>query len=118
MVWIPNIDVFLSPMKLQIDVDYILRVLGIVISSASKYQSNLTQDFLPTSSANDKLLYVTRGQMHVCLTYIEQLYIAPVHFDIELDIKPDESNQSVETGVSEESSLTLHTIAQSTDSGE
>lgn len=64
-----------------------------------------------TSTANDKLQYTSRGFHAQTLTYIEHLYIAPLYFDIELNIKPDDSDEdeSYET-------LTLSTIAQSTNS--
>ena len=36
MTWIPSLNIFICPMKVQIDVDYILRVLGMIISSVYK----------------------------------------------------------------------------------
>lgn len=64
-----------------------------------------------TSSANDKLQYVSRSRHNTYLTYIEQLYITPLHLQIELNIKPDgcDDDESYET-------LTLNALAQSIDS--
>ena len=81
-------------MKLQLDVDYILRVVGIIFDSISKYST--TTPTATTTRANDKLKYNTYGQSHSRLTYIEKLHIAPVWFEIEINIKPD-----IEIGFSE-----------------
>ena len=48
------------------------------------------------------------------MTYIEKLYISPVYFDFELNIKADDQ---VGSDGDFDSNLTLHSIAQSTDSG-
>jgi len=112
MIWVPSINIFVCPLKLQIDVEYILRILGVVINAFFKYQDDTTINLSATSNANDQLKYTTRGQMNICMTYIENLYIAPVYFDIELNIKSDDPDQD-EGG---DSGLTLHSIAQSTSS--
>lgn len=36
MIWLPTVDIVISPIKMQIDVDYILRVLSMIINSAYK----------------------------------------------------------------------------------
>ena len=113
MTWVPSLNVFLSPLKLQIDVDYILRILGMVVNSIFKYQDDVARNLTATSHANDQLRYTTRGQLNVCMTYIEKLYIAPVYFDMELNIKSDDPDHDDEG----DSSLTLHSIAQTTNSG-
>jgi len=112
MMWVPNLAIFICPLKLHIDVDYILRVLGMVVNSINKYQDGGKRNLAATSHANDQLKYVTRGQLNVCLTYIEKLHIAPVYFDMELNIKSDDPDDDGEG----DSSLTLHSIAQRTDS--
>eukprot|EP01082_Thalassiosira_pseudonana_P015658 g14534.t1 g14534 contig9:2076053-2079490(+) len=114
MTWVPSLDLFISPMKLQIDLDYILRVIGVVLNSVSKYQDNLAKPSVATSNANDKLAYATRGQMNFCLTYIEELFIAPVYFELELDIKPEDAEY--DGAESDEAALTLNAIARSTNS--
>ena len=56
---------------------------------------------------------MTRGQLNILRTYIEKLYIHPGQFDIELNIKSDDLDQDG----GGDSSLTLHSIAQTTNSG-
>ena len=36
MIWLPTLDIVISPLKLQIDVDYILRVSSMIINSVNK----------------------------------------------------------------------------------
>ena len=118
MIWIPNVDVFISPMKVQVDVDYLLRVAGIVVNSIYKYQDGVAENHTAITRANHELQYITRGQMNMCLTYIEKLDIAPVWFEVELNIKPDEAENNAENdAATSESALTLNTIARSTNSG-
>lgn len=111
---LPNVDCFICPMKLQLDVDYILRVFSMIVDSISKYST--TTPTATTTRANDTLKYITYGQSHSRLTYIEKLHIAPVWFEIEINIKPD-----IEIGFSEseavgEAALTLNSIARSSNS--
>lgn len=113
MTWIPSLNIFVCPLKLNIDVDYILRVVGMVVDSVFKYQDDAVKNTTATSHANDQLKYVTRGQKAIFMTYIEKLYIAPVEFDMELNIKSDDQDHDEEG----DSSLTLHSIAQTTTSG-
>jgi len=114
MTWVPSINVFICPLKLWVDVDYILRIMGMIVDSVNKYQDqdDVARNLHATSSANDKLKYVTRGQAHKFMTYIENLYISPVTLDIELNIKSDDADH-VDEG---DSNLTLHSIAQATNS--
>jgi len=116
MIWIPNIDAYISPMKVQIDVDYLLRVAGTLLVSIGKTNNGGSpENIAAVTSANDKVKYITRGQMNICLTYIEKLNIAPVWFEVELDIKPDGAD-STSSDTDSESALTLNTIARSTNS--
>ena len=117
MTWVPSVDVFISPMKLHLDVDYILRIVGVVINSISKYQDDVAKNQSATTNANNQLKYITRGQANASLTYIEKLYIAPVYFELEINIKPDEVDQSAESDIAGESALTLNSIARATNSG-
>lgn len=112
MTWVPSLEVAICPLKLWIDVDYILRILGMVVSSVFKYQEGV--DISATSNANDQLQYVTRGQVQIFMTYIEKLYISPVQLDCEINIKPDDQDHTDHSG---DSNLTLHSIAQATNSG-
>jgi len=114
-MWIPSIEVFVCPMKIQLDVDYILRVVGIVLGSINTYQEGANTNITTTTHANDKLQYITYGQLKSRLTYIENLYIAPLWFEVEINIKPDELDYS-ESEAAGEASLTLNSIARSTNS--
>lgn len=82
------------------------------MNSMSKFQDD-SEHIVATSSASERLQYVSRGQQDICLTYIEKLYIAPLILEIELIIKPDDSDDN--DGYE---SLTLNAIAQSTNSCE
>jgi len=112
MTWVPSLNIFVCPMKLQLDVDYILRISGMVVNSIFKYQDDAGRNLTATSHANSQLKYVTRGELNICRTYIEKLYISPLEFDIELNIKSDDPDHDEEG----DSSLTLHSIAQTTNS--
>lgn len=118
MVWVPSLEVQLSPMKLQMDVDYILRVLSLIFDSVSKYRKEDIGGNQAIMHVNEDLSYITRGSMNICLTYIENFYIHPVEIQLEINIKSDEEdfNDGEYTGGTS-SSLTLHTISQSTNSG-
>lgn len=116
MTWVPSCRVDISPLKIQVDVDYLLRIMGMVISSVSKYQSENKHagNLNAAEKANEPLQYVTRGQLNILMTYIEKLHISPVYLDFELNIKADDQ---VGSDAEFDSNLTLHSIAQSTDSG-
>jgi hypothetical protein len=120
MVWVPNLEVQLCPMKLQLDVDYILRVLSLIFDSVSKYRKEDIKSNQAIIHVNEDLKYITRGSMNFCLTYIENFNIHPVEVQLEINIKSDEEdgfNDEVGTGGTSSSSLTLHAISQSTNSG-
>ena len=112
MVWIPDITLMIAPCKIQVDVDYILRVTAVFINSVSKIQDD-SKKLAGSSSASDKLQYVSRDRQLALNTYIEKLHISPIYFKIELNIKPDDSDEDESY-----ERLTLSAIAQSTNSGE
>ena len=118
MVWIPNLEMQLCPMKLQLDVSYLLQVMSLIIDSISKdsEEQNIEHN-QGLMHVNESLQYVTRGSMNVCLTYIEKFCINPVEVQLELNLKSDEDDFSdgVEDGQS--SSMTLHTLSQSINAG-
>jgi hypothetical protein len=110
MMWIPDLYVMVSPCRLNIDVDYLLRIVGMMIESITKSGIASSSTIYCASQANAPLKFATQGQTQACLTYLEKLYIAPVYFEIELDIKEDETSEA------EEGALTLNAIARSTNS--
>lgn len=107
-------------MKLQLDVDYILRVLSLIFDSTSKYRKGeIIERNQGLIYVNENLKYTTRGSMNFCLTYVENFYIHPVEVQLEINVKSDEEDfdEEVDSGGETSSSLTLHTISQSTNSG-
>ena len=112
MTWIPHIDVILCPMKVQLDVDYIVRILGAIMNSIGKYEEGASSNCSVTILANAKLQYITHGHLEFRQTYIERLFIAPVYFEMEINLKPDEENETAR-----ETDLTLSSIARSSNSG-
>jgi hypothetical protein len=112
MTWIPHIDVIVCPMKVQLDVDYIVRIVGTIMNSIGKYEEGASSNCSVTTHANDKLHFITHGHHEYSQTYIERLFIAPVYFEMEINLKPDEENETAQ-----ETDLTLSSIARSSNSG-
>ena len=117
MLWIPALDVFLCPMKVTFDLDYIIRVASVFLGSIAQ-----KQDDAPAGQAafvvdtNDKLTYSSRGTKIVSLTYLEQLTIAPVWFEVEISISSDEFGYKEDDNLATETALSLNTIAQASNS--
>lgn len=110
MVWIPDLYVMISPCQVNVDVEYILGIVGMMLYSLSKSNlSSTSTSYCPMKHSNTPLQFVTQGQSQASFMYLEKLYIAPVYFDMEIDIKD-------ETQEAEEGALTLDTIARSTTS--
>jgi hypothetical protein len=116
MTWIPHIEVIICPMKVQLDVDYLVRVAGTIMSSISKHQGVASTNSTATTHSNDELQYITHGHLEARQTYIERLYIAPVWFELEINLKPDDRDYS-ENEAAGETDLTLNSIARSSNSG-
>lgn len=114
MTWVPHIEVIICPMKVQLDVDYIIRVVGTIMNSISKYQEGTSTNSTVATHANDELQYITHGHLEY-QTYIERLYIAPVWFEVEINLKPDRDFS--ENEIAGETDLTLNSIARSSNSG-
>ncbi|KAL7554677.1 hypothetical protein ACHAWF_018946 [Thalassiosira exigua] len=116
MTWIPSLNISICPLKMYIDVEYILqKVVSMVMDSVNKYQGNVAKNLTATSSANDKLKYLSGSGFgsNVCMTYIERLDITETFFDIELNIKSDDPERGEE---GDTSVMTLHSLAQTTNS--
>lgn len=116
MTWIPHIEVIICPMKVQLDVDYLVRVAGTIMSSISKHQGVASTNSTATTHSNDELQYITHGHLEARQTYIERLYIAPVWFELEINLKRDDRDYS-ENEAAGETDLTLNSIARSSNSG-
>lgn len=116
MTYVPSIEIYVCPMKIQLDVPYILRVVGMIINAVSKHQDRSTNtNHITTTHANAQLKYITYGQMKARQTYLESLYIAPVYFEMEINIKPDEELDGSSEAAGE-AALSLNVIARSTNS--
>lgn len=89
-----------------------------IISSISKCQEVAAAVPTRTTHANDELRYITYGQTKSRLTYIEKLRIAPLYFEVEINIKADEESNHADGEGAGEANLTLNSIARSTNSGE
>ena len=117
MLWIPVLDVFLCPMKVTFDLDYIIRVASVFLGSITQ-----KQDDAPAGQAssvvdtNEKLTYSSRGTKIVSLTYLERLTIAPVWFEVEISISSDEFGYKEDDNLAAETALSLNTIAQASNS--
>ena len=120
MMWIPSLNVFLCPMKVAFDLDYMLRVASVFVGTITQYRdvasSSHTADVAAAVNTNDKLQYSSRGAKIVSLTYLERLTIAPVWFEVEIcinDLGYDDGD-----GMASETALSLNSIAQASNSSE
>lgn len=111
MVWIPSVNVFLCPMKVTFDLDYILRLASNFVGTVTQYRVVTSSGQTPAVNTNDKLQYSSRGTKSISLTYLERLAIAPVYFEVEICI-----NDFVEDGMASETALSLNSIAQASNS--
>ena len=117
MMWIPSLNVFLCPMKVAFDLDYMLRVASVFVGTITQYR-DVASSSLTTAAVNtnDKLQYSSRGAKIVSLTYLERLTIAPVWFEVEIcinDLGYDDGD-----GMASETALSLNSIAQFSNSSE
>lgn len=112
MTWIPSLNVFLCPMKVAFDLDYILRLASNFVVTITQYRDVASSGHTAVNT-NDKLRYSSRGTKSVSLTYLERMTIAPVWFEVEICI-----NDSIEDGIPSETALSLNSIAQASNSSE
>ena len=90
--WIPSLNVYLSPLKCQIELSYLLRIADLLINSLpGPNASEVLRDTLQTLElVNCQLDYPTRSRHDTTLTYIEKFSILPTFVETELDVRPDE----------------------------
>src|SRR5210317_283538 len=116
MLWIPALDVFLCPMKVTFDLDYIIRVASVFLGSIAQKQDDASAgQATSVVDTNEKLTY-SRGTKIVSLTYLERLTIAPVWFEVEISISSDEFGYKEDDNLAAETALSLNTIAQASNS--
>jgi len=119
MTWIPNSVIQISPMKVQIELEYVLRIVDLFLDSisANKYDGIIEKDAIDKlEEVQGKLQYHTLGQKRF-LTYVENLVIAPFQIQLELDIKPEARDASTgEDDVEEQPVLALSSMGKSTNS--
>lgn len=116
MVWIPSLNVFLCPMKVAFDLDYILRLASIFVGTITKYQDVASSGHTAAVNTNDKLQYLSRGTKAVSFTYLERMTIAPVWFEVEICI--NDLGYGDGDGIASETALSLNSIAQASNSSE
>ena len=114
MMWIPSLNVFLCPMKVTLDLDYLLRVASVFICPMTQHRSDASAGH--KSTVNDKLKYSSHGTKIVSLTYLERLTIAPVWFEVEISLKSDGLGYDESDGLAAETALTLNSIARASNS--
>lgn len=116
-MWIPSLHVFVCPMKVAFDLDYILRVTSVFLGPITQCRdvASASHTAVPVNT-NDKLLYSSRVADLVSLTYIEQLVVAPVWFEVEICI----NDSSYDEGdiMATETALSLNSIARASNSSE
>lgn len=113
MMWIPSLNVFLCPMKVAFDLDYILRLASNFVGTITQYRDVTSSGHTAAVNTNDKLQYSSRGTKSISLTYLERMTIAPVWFEVEICI-----NDSIEDGMASETALSLNSLAQASNSSE
>ena len=106
----PSVNVFLCPMKIAFDLDYMLRLASNFVGTVTQYRV-ASSGHTPAVNTNDKLQYSSRGTKSISLTYLEHLAIAPVYFEVEICI-----DDFVEDGMTSETALSLNSIAQASNS--
>jgi hypothetical protein len=118
MMWIPSLNVFLCPMKVVFDLEYILRVTGVFIGSITQYRDDASSasHTAAAGNTNDKLQYSSGGAKTVSLTYLERLTIAPVWFEVEISI--NDLGYYDGDGLAAETALSLNSLAQASNSSE
>jgi len=118
MMWIPSLNVFLCPMKVVFDLEYILRVTGVFIGSITQYRDDASSasHTAVAVNTNDKLQYSSGGAKTVSLTYLERLTIAPVWFEVEISI--NDLGYYDGDGLAAETALSLNSLAQASNSSE
>lgn len=117
MMWIPSLNVFLCPMKVTFDLDYILRVTSVFVGSITQYRDDTSASYATAAvNTNDKLQYSSRGAKIVSLTYLERLTIAPVWFEVEISI--NDLGYYDGDGLAAETALSLNSLAQASNSSE
>lgn len=107
---------FLSPMKVSLDLDSLLRVASAFMVSLAQKDDASTGHTTVMINTNEKLKYSSRGAKIVSLTYLERLTIAPVWFECEIIISSDEFGYGEDDDLTAETTLSLNSIAQASNS--
>ena len=111
MVWVPKLQVFLCPLKVQIDLSFMLKVVDVIMSSIPDPSSYVREEDVQEAYKIVERQYepfvhaikdggeggIERGEEEEIsrsdLTYVESLYITHTHIEIELFLRPEEEGE-------------------------
>ena len=69
MFWVPNLRVCVSPIKVQLDVEYILRVAEVVLNSIPKIEANIDHILMSTNHKLTVSNWITGYASTVCFMF-------------------------------------------------
>jgi len=101
MIWLPTMELLLLPVKVQVDLSYLLQIIDLVVDSLPE---RLTYPNIETAaalaSAHTKLALPHMHGKQDFVTYLENFTLDPTWIDLELDIKPVKSLGSTHSSAS------------------
>jgi len=117
MTWIPQLKVVVCPMKMQIELDFCLRLADLIIDSLPEAdESETDRCTLNTLSGVEKpLRYESHSNFGSELTYVENLSIEATWFELDLDIRPKDEASGDEDGEGD-TMLALSSLGRTTKS--
>jgi len=116
MLWFPEVAIAVSPIKIQIDLEYVLNVVDLVLTALP---STGDQELEDVSALLDKLNSPLKMPVRVEGTssvpaYFESVRVNGTWFEIDFDLKPERSRFS--TDDSEDSLIVLTSMGRSSKS--
>jgi hypothetical protein len=137
MVWVPKLEVFLLPLKLKVDLSYILKVVDVIMSSIPEASETMNEADVQEAYSVVNRKYEAFSH-HAAdendseettqeaasgdksdLTYVESLCITHTRIEVELYLRPEDDTgaEEVDTGVdSSTMTSTLDSIGRGTSS--
>lgn len=105
MIWLPKMELFLLPVKVQVDLSYLLQIIDLVVDSLPErmvYSNAATnaETAAALANAHTKLVSPHMHGKQDFVTYMENFKLDPTWIDLELDIKPVKSLGSLNTSSS------------------
>jgi hypothetical protein len=91
MLWIPELSISICPMRMEIELEYMLRIVDLVLNSLPEQtvEQNFQEVALTLREINCRLdiSNIIRGK--AAPAYFEKIHVKPTLFELEFDIKPD-----------------------------